>query len=357
MNRNGFRQGECRFGDARTPWSGTQRPGILWAEERMKTITLEEHFVTAEFLKATNAYGEHVPPAMQAMRGKLLDLGEGRIAAMDEGGVDVEVLSLAASGIDDLKKHEQTSVLRGVHNELAAAVKARPDRFAAFCSPGLKEPAEAVKELQRCVTELGFVGAMFDGTVDVDGIAKFLDAPEFFPVLEAAAALRVPIYVHPAPPPAEVRKAYFSGLDEEAGYLLSIAGWGWHAEMGLHLLRLIVSGVLDKLPELQVIVGHMGEGIPYALARSNGVLSGVTKGRRSVAEVMKQQVWVTTSGYFSRPPFDCCRQVLGLDRMMYSVDYPFSPNTRGKDYLAQLDLTPAELEAFAGGTAARLLKL
>jgi predicted TIM-barrel fold metal-dependent hydrolase len=321
----------------------------------MKTIALEEHFVTAEFLKATGAYGEHVPPAMQAMRGKLLDVGEGRVAAMDEGGVDVEVLSLAASGIDDLKKHEQTAVLRGVHDEVAAAVKARPERFKAFCSPGLKEPGEAVKELQRCVTELGFVGAMFDGTVDVDGEAKFLDAPEFFPVLEAAAALKVPVYVHPAPPPAEVRKAYFSGMEAEAGYLLSIAGWGWHAENGLHLLRLIVSGVLDKLPELKVIVGHMGEGVPYALARSSGVLSNVTKGRRSVAEVMKEQVWVTTSGYFSRPPFECCREVLGLERMMYSVDYPFSPNTRGRDFVASLELSEAEREAFVWGNAAGVL--
>jgi uncharacterized protein len=319
----------------------------------MKTITLEEHFVTKDFLKATDAYGSDAGAGMEAMREKLLDLGEGRVAAMDEGGVSLQVLSLAAIGVDLLAADEQAAVLRGVHDELAAAVKARPDRFAGFATPGMKDPAAAVKELERCVSELGFKGLLLNGTTD----GKFMDAPEFFPVLEAAQALGVPLYLHPAPPPKVVKEAYYSGLPGEAGMLLSIAGWGWHAEMGLHLLRLIVSGVLDKLPSLQVIVGHMGEGLPYALARSNGVLSLVTKGRRSVAEVMKDQVWVTTSGYFTRPPFECCREVIGLEKMMYSVDYPFSANTRGRDFLAGLNLNESEMAALVHGNAERVLGL
>jgi uncharacterized protein len=319
----------------------------------MKTITLEEHFVTKDFLKATDAYGSDAGAGMEAMREKLLDLGDGRVVAMDEGGVSLQVLSLAAIGVDLLAADEQAAVLRGVHDELAAAVKARPDRFEGFATPGMKDPAAAVKELERCVTELGFKGLLLNGTTD----GKFMDAPEFFPVLEAAQALGVPLYLHPAPPPKVVKDAYYSGLPGEAGMLLSIAGWGWHAEMGLHLLRLIVSGVLDKLPSLQVIVGHMGEGVPYALARSNGVLSLVTKGRRSVAEVMKDQVWVTTSGYFTRPPFECCREVIGLEKMMYSVDYPFSANTRGKDFLAGLTLSESEMAALAHGNAERVLGL
>jgi predicted TIM-barrel fold metal-dependent hydrolase len=320
----------------------------------MKTITLEEHFVTADYLKATGAHGASVPAAMVSVREKLLDLGAGRIAAMDEGGVDLQVLSLAALGVEELAPAQQTAVLRDVNDVLAAAVKAHPTRFAGFASPALKEPRNAVKELERCVRELGFVGCFLDGTTN----GKFLDASEFFPVLEAAEALDVPVYLHPAPPPDTVKEAYFSGLPGDAGYLLSIAGWGWHAETGLHLLRLIVAGVFERLPKLRVIVGHMGEGVPYALARTNGVLSGAMKGyRRSMMETMLEQVWVTTSGYFTRPPFDCCRQVLGLERMMYSVDYPFSANTRGKEYLETLGLSDAEREMFAGGTAAKLLKL
>lgn len=321
---------------------------------KMKTIALEEHFVTTDFLRATNAYGQDTPPAMQAVRERLLDLGDGRIAAMDQGGVDVEVLSLAAMGVDDLAHAQQTSVMHDVHDELADAVRARPERFAAFASPGLKEPANAAKELERCVRDLGFVGALFDGTTD----GKFMDDPQFFPVLEAAEALGVPIYLHPAPPPKAVREAYYSGLAAEVGFLLSIAGWGWHAENGLHILRLIVAGIFDRFPRLQMIVGHMGEGVPYALARSNGVLTPVTKNlKRSVAETFLQQVHVTTSGYFTRPPFDCCRAVVGLDRMMYSVDYPFSPNTRGKEFLASLELSDQEMAQLAAGNAEKLLRL
>jgi len=319
----------------------------------MKTIALEEHFVTAGFLKATDAYGSDAGAGMEAMRERLLDVGAGRIAAMDEGGVDVQVLSLAAIGVDSLPAAEQTAVLRDVNDEAAAAVKAHPERFAAFCTPAMKEPANAVKELERCVRGLGFKGMYVNGTTE----GRFLDAEEFFPVLEAAEALGVPVYLHPAPPPQVVYEAYYAGLPGEAGHLLSIAGWGWHAETAIHLLRLIVSGVLDRLPKLQVIVGHMGEMLPMALARTNGVLGSVTKGRRSVMQTMKEQVHITSSGYFTRPPFECARAVVGLERMMYSVDYPFSTNTRGRDFLAGLGLDEGEMAAFVGGNAERVLGL
>lgn len=319
----------------------------------MRTITLEEHFVTEDFLRATGAFGADGPSGLQAMRGHLLDIGEKRLAAMDEAAIDMQVLSLAAIGVDELKPAEQTAVLHDVHDQVAAAVAKHPDRFKAFCSPGLKQPDQAVREMERCVRELGFAGAMFDGTTD----GKFLDAPEFFPVLEAAVALGVPVYVHPAPPPEEVAKVYYSGLPGELGHLLSIAGWGWHAETGLHALRLIVSGVMDRLPGLQIIIGHMGEGLPYALARSSAVLSQAAKLQRSVADTFKDQFYVTTSGYFTKPPFDCAREVFGFDHMMYSVDYPFSPNTRGVEFLQKLALEPVEKEAFCGGHAAKLLRL
>ncbi len=319
----------------------------------MRTITLEEHFVTRDFIKATDAYGEGMPTGLQAMRDKLLDVGEGRLASMDEAGIDMQVLSLAAVGLHKLEPAQGTAVLHDMHDELAAAVKAHPDRFAAFATPGLKEPEKAVKELQRCVTELGFKGVMVDGTTD----GKFLDAPEFFPVLEALAELGVPLYLHPAPPPEEVAKVYYSGLPGEVGQMLSIAGWGWHVENGLHTLRLIVSGVMDRLPKLKVIIGHMGEGVPYALARSSGILSPAAKLKRSVADTFKDQFYVTTSGYFTKPPFDCARAVFGFEHMMYSVDYPFSPNSRGTEFLKSLALDREEQEAFCGGHAAELLRL
>ena len=317
----------------------------------MRTITLEEHFVTQDFIKATDAYGAGTPQGLQEMRTKLLDLGAGRLAAMDEADIDVQVLSLAALGVNKLAAAEQTAVLRGVHDELAAAVKAHPRRFKAFATPGMKDPQQAVKVIERCVRELGFVGVLLDGTTD----AKFLDAPEFFPVLETIAELGVPLYVHPAPPPQQIMDVYYAGLPGEVGHLLSLAGWGWHIENGLHTLRLIVSGVMDRLPKLRVIAGHMGEGVPYALARSSGILSGPAKLKRSVADTFKEQFWITTSGYFTRPPFECARAVVGFERLMYSVDYPFSPNTRGVEFLRSLDLSEQDEAALRGGHAAAVL--
>ncbi len=233
----------------------------------MRVITLEEHFLTESFVRATGA------PRFAELQPKLLNLAAGRIADMDEAGVDLQVLSLASMGIDALDAATATSVVRDVNDELASAVRAHPTRFAGFASLALKDPQAATAELDRCVTRLGFPGALVDGTT----CGVFLDDPRFLPVFEAAAHLNVPIYLHPAPPPEPVRQAYFSGLPGDLGFLLSIAGWGWHAETGLHTLRLIVAGLFDRFPTLQLIIGHMGEGLPYALARSSGVLSAAAR--------------------------------------------------------------------------------
>jgi len=318
----------------------------------MKTITLEEHFFTETYLKATAGDSSMQFPTVQE---KLLDLGAGRIAAMDEAGIDLQVLSLIAFGFEGLSAADGTAVARDVNDELAAAVKANPTRLAGFATVALKDPEAAVVELERCVEELGFVGLMMNGTVD----GKFMDDAKFLPVFEAAARLGVPVYLHPSPPPAKVKDAYFSGLPGETGFFLSIAGWGWHAETGLHTLRLIVSGLFDKVPGLQLIIGHMGEGLPYALARSSGMLSRAAKIERPVAEYFKTNIHVTTSGYFTLPPLECALEVVGIERMMYSVDYPFSANTQGKEYLEKIAgvLSAEEMERLVGGNAARLLKI
>ena len=321
----------------------------------MKIITLEEHFVTRDFLKATGAYGNAATPEIAAMQPKLLDLGAGRIDAMDESGVDLQVLSLAAMGFDTLSADTAIPLAADANDELAAAIKAHPGRFAGWALLPVKSPEKAAAELDRCVQKLGFVGALLDGTTD----GLFLDDARFLPVWETAARLGVPVYVHPAPPPEKVKEVYFSGLPEPVAQLLSIAGWGWHAETGLHTLRLICSGLFDRLPELQVIIGHMGEGLPYALARSSGMLSGPAKLKQTVADYFKTNLHVTTSGYFTLPPFQCAREVIGLDRLMFSVDYPFSPNTRGKAFLeaASATLTDSEMHALTHGNAERVLKL
>lgn len=319
----------------------------------MRTITLEEHFVTPGFLEATGAYGNGAP-ALLAMQQKLLDLGDGRIADMDEAGVDLQVLSLAAIGLDELAAAIATPLVCDVNDELAAAIQANPKRFAGLATLAMKDPVSAAKELERCIDTLGFKGLILDGTAG----GEFMDQPKFLPVFEAANALKIPIYLHPAPPPRAVKDAYFSGLPAEAAHLLSIAGWGWHAENGLHALRLIVSGLFDRFPDLQIVIGHMGEGVPYALARSSNVLGSAIKHlQRSVAEYFHHNFHVTTSGYFTLPPFQCALDVVGIDRLMYSVDYPFSPNTRGRDFLNALNLTDTDYAKLTHGNAEALFRL
>jgi hypothetical protein len=267
------------------------------------------------------------------LRPKLLDLGAGRIAAMDEAAIDFQVLSLASMGLDALTADMATPLIRDVNDELAAAIQANPKRLGGFAALALQDPKKAAQELDRCITKLGFCGVLLDGTTG----GLFLDDPRFLPVWEAAAALRVPVYLHPAPPPEPVREAYYSGLPGDLGMLLSIAGWGWHAETGLHTLRLIVFGLFDRLPDLQLIIGHMGEGLPYALARSSAVLSRAAPHlRQPVSEYFQSNIHVTTSGYFTQPPLRCALDVIGIDRLMFSIDYPFSPYTNGRAYLDSL---------------------
>jgi len=318
-----------------------------------RTITLEEHFVTESFLRAIGSYGKAGPLAQ--FQPKLLDLGAGRIAAMDEAGIDLQVLSLASMGFDGLDASTATLLARDVNDELASAVRAKPSRLGGFAGLALKDPESAAQELERCIQKLGFCGVLLDGTTG----GLFLDHPRFTPVFEAAVALDVPVYLHPAPPPERVFESYFTGLPEGVGHMLSIAGWGWHAETALHTLRLIASGLFDRFPTLQLMIGHMGEMLPMALARTSLALSHVARLRQPVAAYFQSNIHVTTSGYFTLPPLRCALDVVGIDRMMFSIDYPFSATTVGRKYLTELEetLTDEELSKLTYRNAEGLLKL
>ena len=324
-------------------------------KNRMRTITIEEHFVTESFLRATGAYGNATPAWLEALQPRLLDLGAGRIAAMDDAGIDLQVLSLAAIGFDALDASTATSLASDVNDELAAAVRANPSRLAGFACLALKDPESAAKELERSIKKLGFCGVLLDGTT----AGKFLDDPQFAPVFEVAVALNIPIYLHPAPPPEAVFDTYFTGLPAGVGQMLSIAGWGWHAETALHTLRLIASGIFDRFPSLQLIIGHMGEMLPMALVRTSQALSHVAKLRQPVAAYFQSNIHLTTSGYFTRPPLQCALDVVGIDRLMFSIDYPFSSTRKGSDYLAELEqfLSPDDLAKLIHRNAEELLSL
>lgn len=321
----------------------------------MRTITLEEHFATPEFLKATAqlqsaARADFVKP----VESKLLDLGQGRIADMDAAGIDLQVLSLTWAGLDRLDGATATALAHNANDRLAAAVREHPKRFAGFAALALQEPEKAAAEFERCVRALGFKGALVHGTTR----GMFLDDPQFTPLFETAQALDVPIYLHPAPPPKPVEEAYFGGLPGQLGFFLATAAWGWHAEAGMHSLRLIVSGLFDRFPKLKLIIGHMGEDLPFSIARAEAVLSRETKHlQRRVGEYFQQHFHITTSGYFTVPPFQCTMEVVGADRILFSVDYPYSPNTVGRTFLNSLPISPEELGKISGGNAERLLKL
>lgn len=319
----------------------------------MQIITLEEHFTTPEFQKAISESVEKTPASM-ALQVKLLDIGDERIEAMDAGSVDMQVLSLSASGFEKIDSATASAVVKDANDRSAEAVRKYPTRFAAFANVNAQDPSGAAKEFERCVQQLGFRGAILHGTTG----GTFLDDRRFLPIWEAANALNVPIYLHPAPPPKAVFDAYYQGLPGDSGSSLSIAGWGWHAETGMHVLRLILSGLFDRFPSQQVIIGHMGEDLPYSLARAAGVLGPVaTHLKRAIPEYFHDNIHVTTSGYFTQPPFRCALEVVGIDRLMYSIDYPFSPNSKGKAFLDDLSLSAEDMEKFVGGNARRLLRL
>jgi uncharacterized protein len=320
----------------------------------MRIITLEEHFVTPKYLEATSGFSFGPPnPAMVDILRKQKDLGEERLKDMDEAGISLQVLSLSGILLDRVDPATATEVARDSNDLAAKAVRGHPGRFAALAALGMAEPEKAADELKRCIQELGFVGAMIDGTCK----GLFYDDERFFPVFKAAEELNVPIYLHPAPPPQAVQEAYYSGLPDGLGQALSIAGWGWHVETGLHALRLIVSGLFDKLPNLQIIIGHMGENLPFSIMRADSVLSRQAKLAKPVAEYFTSNFCVTTSGYFTVPPFQCALDVCGVDRVLFSVDYPFSANTKGRAFLDSLPVSDDDKEKIAHGNAERVLSL
>lgn len=319
----------------------------------MRVIAIEEHFMTPEGFALTERLGRIGAP-IQMWAQQLGDIGDGRLAQMDAAGIDVQVLSTPAVGVEELDPADSVKMSKNINDVLAKAVADHPDRFAGFAVVPTLDAAAAADELERTVTELGFKGALINGHTR----GRFLEEQAFWPIFERAEALDVPIYLHPTPPPPQVREAYYSGLPGMAGNVLALAAWGWHCETGLHALRLVVGGVFDRFPNLQVIIGHMGENIPFSLARADQVLAPFTEHlQRRVADYFHQNFYITTSGYFTFPPLLCALMVLGADRIIFSVDYPFSDNVEGRAFLDAAPINPADREKIAHGNVERLLRM
>ncbi len=319
----------------------------------MQTIAVEEHFVASGFAeKGAGSDPGEGDTSEVSLTDQLRDLGEGRLAAMDDEGIDVQVISETQLHGVELGTEGWISLSKAANDELADAVAAHPDRFAGFATLPMSDSEKAADELERTVTEYGFVGAMINGTTD----GQFLDNSRFFPVLERAAELDVPLYIHPGFPPEPVERAYYEGFGPEIDFSLATTSWGWHAEVGLHALRLIASGVFDRLPGLKVIIGHMGEMIPFMLDRIDEWLSPITTElEHDVPHYFREHFWLTTSGMFSYIPFEAALGAVGADNIMFAVDYPYSSNDQGRRFLENVDLPSSDLEKITHRNAERLL--
>jgi predicted TIM-barrel fold metal-dependent hydrolase len=325
--------------------------GFMLKEGAMRrTIALEEHMLPKDVMSDIGVDSSIVLKEADALD----DLNEGRLAAMDAAGIDIQVISAIGNYVQGLEPDRSLAVSRDLNDRMAATVAADPARFRAFATLPMCDPPASAAELTRAVEDLGFVGTMIHG--QTNGV--FLDDPSVRPVLATAERLGVPIYLHPAPPPPSVMKAYFSGLDPAVAGSLSTAGWGWHAECGLHVLRMVVNGVFERFPGLQLIIGHMGEMLPFSLARADEWLTPVTTGlSATVADTVHDHVHVTICGYTTTPPLLCALTVLGVDRILFAVDYPFSNSSHTTAFLRDSPLSPADKEKIGHGNAERLLKL
>jgi predicted TIM-barrel fold metal-dependent hydrolase len=282
---------------------------------------------------------------------RMEDLGAGRIKEMDEAGIDLQVISHGPPGAQGLRPDAAKAWTAAANDRLRDAIKAHPTRFAGFASLPTDHPDAAADELQRAVEVLGFKGGMLHSLTE----GPFLDDKRYWPIFARAAQLDVPLYIHPADPHPAVIKAYY-GEYAKTHPMFIRAAWGFTFEAGTQAMRLVLSGLFDAYPGLKLILGHLGETIPYTLARIDEALSRDTP-MKNFREVFSSHFYVTTSGFFSDPALQCCIQELGLNHIMFSVDWPFASNVKGVEWLKKLDIDEVDREKLASGNAKRLLKL
>jgi len=311
-------------------------------------IALEEHYYDPEIaatFDGPEGRGSEV-------RRRLLDLGELRLAEMDAAGIDIQVLSHGAPSVQRLDAETAVWMARGANDRLAEAIALHPDRFAAFAALPTPDPEAAAAELDRAVTTLGFKGAMVHGLTN----GQFLDDRRFWPIFERAQALDVPLYLHPAVPHRAVVETYYQDYLADFPSLLT-AAWGFTVETATQAIRMVLSGAFEAYPGVKIILGHMGEGLPFLLWRLDHALSRPGNRPISFREQFSQHVWITTSGNFSTPALICSMLELGVDRILFSVDWPFVQSEPGTRWLQQLQLSAEDKAKIAGGNARRLLKL
>lgn len=319
-------------------------------------ITLEDHFATNATLADSQVFGAHV---WSELGPRLLDFQDKRLRLMDEAGIEIMIASLNAPAIQAI--HDVTravEVAREANDLLAQEIARRPDRFVGVAALPMQDPEQATAELRRCVKELGFRGALVNGFSQVGSpdTAVYYDLPQYRPFWRAVESLDVPFYLHPRNPLPGSIPGY-----EGHNWLLG-PNWAFHAETAVHALRLIGSGLFDECPRLQIILGHLGEGLPYYLWRidnRNSWMKAPHKyaAKKSVADYFRANFHVTTSGHFSTPAMVDAMAELGADRVMFSVDYPFEDFGEAAEWFDHADIGEADRLKIGRTNAMKLFKL
>ena len=315
----------------------------------MRTIALEEHFATPEFVDGPGRYLQPYPEIVE----RLCELGDERIARMDEAGIDVQLLSLTAPGVEQLDADESTAFARRVNDHLSQAVRRHPGRLEGFATLPTPAPVEAADELERAVHELGFKGGLINGHSQ----GRYLDDEFFWPILERAERLRVPLYLHPTmPPQAVIDAAYRGNFDPQVSFGLAMAGWGWHVDTATHVIRLVLSGAFDRFPQLQLVIGHLGEGLSFMLPRLEQAIH-VAKLDRPIGAYFRENVHYTNSGFNWINPFFNLLHEVGVERIMFATDHPFGSMPAARKFLDELPVSPADRARIAHQNAERLFAL
>jgi 2,3-dihydroxybenzoate decarboxylase len=322
----------------------------MFKKPNCPVIAVEEHYWDAEMSK-TYVGLESGRPGPQMDR--LFDLGALRIKEMDEAGIDVQVISHGAPSAQKLPAEGAAALVRGVNDRLAAACAAHPKRFAAFAALPSNDPKAAADEFERTVTKHGFKGAMMHGLSN----GVFLDDKRFWPIYERAEKLDVPIYFHPATPDSRVMDVYYNDYAKDFPMVVR-AAWGYTVETATTAIRMVLSGVFDKHPKLKIVLGHLGETLPFLVWRVDHAIArpGAAKSI-SFRDIFCNNFWITTSGNFSNPALMCCVQEMGVDRILFAVDWPFVLNPPGVDWMKTVPLCDEDKAKILSGNAKRLLRM
>ncbi|MDO9437637.1 amidohydrolase family protein [Hydrogenophaga sp.] len=312
-------------------------------------IAIEEHYWDDELASHfTGAEASRAGPIEKRLR----DFGGERLRDMDAAGIDICVLSHGAPSSQKIPADIAVPLVRRVNDRLAAAVAANPTRLAAFAALPTADPQAAADELERCVA-MGFKGAMVHGSTN----GEFIDLPKYWPIFARAEQLDVPIYLHPAQPHPAVMDAYYKDYLGDFP-MLARPAWGYAVECGTQVVRLVLSGVFERHPNLKIVLGHLGESVPFQLWRLDQALS--RPGQKSVRfrEIFTRNFWITTSGFFSTPALLCCAMEMGVDRILFSVDWPFvADSSAGTRWMKDVPLCADDKNRILSGNARRLLRM